>query len=84
VIHHWRSHGGAEVDIVLERDRVLYPIEVKATSRPSRCDSMAMTVFRRSQAARVAPGLVIAPTDAILRLSEDTYALPWDLGPVHA
>jgi len=36
MLHHWRSHGGAEVDLLLERDGVFHPIEAKLTSRPSR------------------------------------------------
>ncbi len=39
-LHHWRSHGGAEVDIILERDGILYPIEIKTKTRPSRNDSV--------------------------------------------
>jgi predicted AAA+ superfamily ATPase len=31
-IYHWRSNGGAEVDLVLERDGWFYPIEIKLRS----------------------------------------------------
>jgi len=31
---HWRSHGGAEVDLVLERDGRLFPVEIKSVSHP--------------------------------------------------
>ena len=29
-VYHRRSHGGAEVDLLIEKDSVLYPIEIKA------------------------------------------------------
>lgn len=35
-IYHWRSAGGAEVDLLLERDGKLFPIEVKVKSQPSK------------------------------------------------
>ncbi|MGC9260465.1 MAG: DUF4143 domain-containing protein [Phycisphaerae bacterium] len=35
-MYHWRSHSGAEVDLLLERDGTFYPMEVKLSSRPSR------------------------------------------------
>lgn len=27
--YHWRTHGGAEVDLIMERDCQYYPIEIK-------------------------------------------------------
>lgn len=30
-LYHWRSHGGAEVDLVLERDGTRFPIEIMLT-----------------------------------------------------
>ncbi|MBM4370162.1 MAG: ATP-binding protein, partial [Deltaproteobacteria bacterium] len=32
-MYHWRTAGGAEVDLVLERDGRLFPLEIKAGSR---------------------------------------------------
>jgi uncharacterized protein len=78
-LHHWRSYGGAEVDLLLERDGMFYPIEVKLHSRPSRKDTRGLTAFREAHPhLRIAPGLVISPTDALLPLSEHDWALPWD------
>jgi len=78
--HHWRTRGGAEVDIVLERDGTLFPIEVKLASTPSRRDTSGLRAFRESHCGvRVAPGLVLAPTEAWGQLTEHEHALPWDL-----
>jgi predicted AAA+ superfamily ATPase len=78
-IHHWRTGGGAEVDLLLERDGTFFPIEVKATSRPSRGDTTGITAFRKTYPElKVAPGLVVAPCEALLPLSENDWAMPWD------
>jgi len=37
-LYHFRSHSGAEVDLILELNGVLYPIEIKAKSNPNRRD----------------------------------------------
>jgi predicted AAA+ superfamily ATPase len=80
LLYHWRSHGGAEVDLLLERDGRLFPIEIKATSRPSRSDTRGITAFRETYPRlRISKGLVIAPTEAVLAVSENDYAMPWDL-----
>jgi len=83
VMYHWRSHRGAEVDVVVDYDGVLYPIEIKLKSRPSRRDTTGITAFRKNHAhLDVGPGLVVCPTEAPLRLNERDWAIPWDLGIV--
>jgi hypothetical protein len=67
------------VDLLLERDGVFYPIEVKLNSHPSRNDARGFAAFRDSYPKlRVAPGLVIAPTERFIRLAHNDYAMPWD------
>jgi hypothetical protein len=81
-IHHWRTGAGAEVDLLLERDGVLFPIEVKAASRASARDLSGIHAFRKTYPeVRVAPGLVVCPCEAFFRLSEDAWAMPWDATP---
>jgi predicted AAA+ superfamily ATPase len=78
-IYHWRSHGGAEVDLLLERDGVFFPIEVKLGSNPGKSDTRGITALRRTYPKmKVAPGLVICPCEQVERLSAGDYALPWD------
>ena len=78
-LHHWRSHSGAEVDLLLERDGVFHPIEIKLGSRPSRGDLRGIKAFRRMYPKlKIAPGLVICPTESFMQLSDNEYALPWD------
>ena len=80
---HWRAHSGAEVDLLLERDGAFFPIEIKATSHPTHAAAAGLRAFREAYPSlRIAPGLVLAPIDRPLRLSESDLALPWDLGPV--
>lgn len=79
-LYHWRSHGGAEVDFLLELDNVFFPIEVKAKSSPNRGDTSGVTAFRQTYPKlKIERGLVIAPTVQVLQISEMDYAMPWDL-----
>ncbi|OGQ83930.1 MAG: GTP-binding protein [Deltaproteobacteria bacterium RIFOXYA12_FULL_58_15] len=80
-MYHWRSFSKAEVDILLERDGVFFPIEIKGTSRPSRRDTTGISAFRKGHPKlRIADGMVIAPTDKVQKISDRDYAVPWDLG----
>jgi predicted AAA+ superfamily ATPase len=78
-IYHWRSAGGAEVDLLLERDGKLFPIEIKVKSQPARRDARGIKALCDSYPAlTIQPGLVIAPTRKALRLSDEACAMPWN------
>lgn len=78
-LYHYRQHSGAEVDLVIEKDGLLFPIEIKASSqvRPSDCQSM--DIFREKMGARVQPGLIIAGCKEVYRVGERCVAVPFDL-----
>jgi len=79
-MYHWRAYGGAEVDVILEYDGKYYPMEAKAKSNPSRRDISGISAFRkRHPNLAIEPGLVIAPMERPVQLSDTDYALPWDL-----
>ena len=77
--YHWRSAGGAEVDLVLERDGRLYPIEVKCKTRLSGHDTRGLRTFRDTYPRQdIAMGLIVYAGDTCYRVNQDTIALPWD------
>lgn len=76
--YHYRSHGGAEVDLVLEWGGTLYPIEVKAKSHPRAEDGRGIRAFRRAfPGENMAPGLIVSAADEPIWLDEDLYTVPW-------
>ena len=78
-MHHWRSNGGAEVDLILEKDSQFYPIEIKANASPKRQDTSGITAFRKTYPhLNIQKGLVIAPCTQFFPISNNDYALPWD------
>lgn len=78
-VYHWRTHGGAEVDLVLERDGIFYPIEIKAASNPSRHALSGIRAFRKTYPhLKTAPGLVVCPCKKFRKISKRDYLMPWD------
>lgn len=73
--HHWRTQAGAEVDIVLERGRHLYPIEVKRATRIHPYDLRGMNSFMTSFSDRTPFGIVLYRGDAG-RVSDRVMAIP--------
>ncbi len=76
---HGRSAGGAEVDLLLERDGTFHLIEVKLTSRPTRRDASGLRAFAESDPGlRIGHRLVIHGGPDLERLDEVTLAVPVD------
>jgi predicted AAA+ superfamily ATPase len=77
-VFHFRAHSGAEVDLLLELDGIVHPVEIKLTSNPTtrHCRSFASIegVFPK---ARVGTGFVIASSDGVRKLRDDVVAVPW-------
>jgi predicted AAA+ superfamily ATPase len=78
-LFHWRSHAGAEVDLILERDGVFFPMEVKLKTHPTGADTSGLTAFRKTHPSlRIGKGAVLAPVETSYALSKNDIAIPWD------
>jgi predicted AAA+ superfamily ATPase len=78
-LYHYRQHSGAEVDLVIEKDGLFFPIEIKASSQARPSDNRSIEIFRENVGEAVQPGLVIYAGTEVLRLSRDCVAVPFDL-----
>lgn len=76
--YHWRSHSGAEVDLILERDGALFPIEIKCKSKPNRADASSLRKFCQTYPnMKIMPGLVIHAGHETYLIDQKTLALSW-------
>lgn len=76
--YHWRSHSGAEVDLILERDGALFPIEIKCKSKPNRADASSMRKFHQTYPnKKIMPGLIIHAGHETYLIDQKTLALSW-------
>jgi predicted AAA+ superfamily ATPase len=83
LFHHWRSAGGAEVDVLLERDGMFFPMEIKAATRIGRNDARGISAFKAAYPhLRVAHGLILAPVKEPFAVTPDATAFPWNAVPV--
>ena len=44
-LYHWRTNGGAEIDLLLEIDNIFYPIEIKCKAQLSKHDTAGIMAF---------------------------------------
>jgi predicted AAA+ superfamily ATPase len=75
-MYFWRTAAGSEVDVILDLQGKLIPIEIKlsATPRPEMCTAIA--AFRRDFGEQVGQGYVVHPGNTLLPLGSNTLALP--------
>jgi hypothetical protein len=76
-LYFWRTASGSEVDLVVESQSKLVPIEIKlsATPRPEMAREIAH--FRHDFGDRAANGYVVHPGKMVLPLGGGAIALPF-------
>jgi uncharacterized protein len=76
-LYHWRTHAGAEVDMVIEKDGFLYPIEVKLKSVLTKQDARGIKAFFETYSqSKLKKGVIIYPGDRCFFLDESIIAVP--------
>ena len=77
-VYHWRTHGGAEIDLILELNGIYFPIEIKCSRNLSHYDLRSFKSFRESlKGKKVAPQLILHAGDENYLLDSETMALSW-------
>lgn len=75
-MYYWRTSHGSEVDLVIETQSGLIPLEIKQTETPRPEMAKGIVSFRADFAKKVAPGYVIFSGDMVLPLAENVSSLP--------
>lgn len=75
-LHHWRLSSGQEVDFVLEEDRKLIPIEIKASRSIGAAEGRHVRTFRERH-ENAPRGLLISCDPEIRVLADGLIACPW-------
>jgi len=74
---YWRTATGEEVDIVIESEDRLLPVEVKAGARPRLGDAAHLRSFRAEYGKRARAGLLLHTGSTLDWLAPDVLAAPW-------
>ena len=76
-VYFWRTSAGTEVDILVEVDGNVVPLEVKLSSTPRPGMAKGIVALRADLGKRVMPGYVVHPGDIRLPLVPGVTALPF-------
>ena len=75
-MYYWRTSHGSEVDLVIETQSGLIPLEIKHTETPRPEMAKGIVSFREDFAKKVTSGYVIFPGNLVLPLAENVSSLP--------
>lgn len=73
----WRTSAGREVDMVVETETGLVPVEIKLSSTPKPAMAAGITSFRSDYEERVGPGFVVHAGDVRLPMGPGVIAIPY-------
>ncbi|MDR0780787.1 MAG: ATP-binding protein [Pseudomonadales bacterium] len=75
---YWRSHDGLEVDLIVQGQGTLIPIEIKLTTTPQMQHCESLRRFRAlAGASQCSPGALICRVPEAQPLPHGITALPW-------
>ncbi len=76
-LFHWRTTVGEEVDLVIEADGSLLPIEVKASGRPRLDDTRHLRSFAAQYPKKVRASLLLHTGSKVDWIAPQVLAAPW-------
>lgn len=77
-LYHFRTYSGAEVDLIMELNGTLFPIEIKMKSNPSPRDAKGFRSFKSCfPNERCHTGLMICSVESPRMITKDVFAVPW-------
>lgn len=75
-IYFYRDHNQNEIDLVIEENAVLYPIEIKKSARPQLEMAKAFSQLKTIPNYTVGHGTILCQINKRLELSDEVTALP--------
>ena len=76
-IYYWRTNNGAEVDFIIEKDKLLIPIEVKSAIQIRPSSIRGLKSFTESQEEGKVPfSIVLYRGEEVIYLNSSTLAVP--------
>ncbi len=77
-VYYWRTNAGAEIDLLIENDSRLIPIEVKWSEKIGHRDIVSMGVFLKDFKKSSPFGIVLYRGKELLKLKENIFLVPFE------
>jgi uncharacterized protein len=75
-LYFYRDKDKIEIDILIEDNGILYPVEIKKTASPSKKDVGSFAMLSRIHSAGAGTGCVICPCSSLGIIAPDVFSVP--------
>ena len=75
-IYFYRDKDKKEIDLIIEKDNVLYPVEIKKSAQPSLDMAKNFSVLSKIAGKTVGQGCILCQCDKMLYLNDNVLSLP--------
>ena len=75
-IYFYRDKDKKEIDLIIEKDNILYPIEIKKSAQPTIDMAKSLSVLHEIPGKTVGQGCILCQCDKMHYLSDNVAALP--------
>ena len=75
-IYYYRNNDGKEVDILIEENGILYPLEIKKTATPSKEHISNFVALSAIKNMKIASGGIICMYDKMISINEEHKIIP--------
>lgn len=75
-IYFYRDKDKKEIDLIIEKDNILYPIEIKKSAQPTIDMAKSFSVLHKIPGKTVGQGCILCQCDKMHYLSDNVAALP--------
>lgn len=72
----YRDKENNEIDLIIEKDNTLYPIEIKMTANPSKNMTTAFSKLNQFKNKKIGIGTIICQYENVIYLKEDLVSIP--------
>lgn len=75
-MYFYRDKDAKEIDLIIEENGTLYPIEIKKTSNPNKHDIRHFAVLDNIGTLKIGSGCIVCMSDTIATLGDSNYVVP--------
>lgn len=75
-LYFYRDKNMQEIDLIIEKDATLYPIEIKKYTNFEVRDTKSFNVLSKLKDVRIGKGAIICMNKELLKLKDGNYVIP--------
>jgi len=75
-LYFYRDKDKIEIDILIEDNGILYPVEIKKTASPSKKDVGSFVMLNRIHSAEAGTGCVVCPCSSLGIIAPEVFSVP--------